>query len=228
LWGLGGVLSARRKALSMRWRASWSLNVSTGGSLVMVTGKIESTLPKVSAQLSAVIARDGPLPEEHFFYSLIGRAVAEWARLEHELDRTIWDLAACDPNDPKRAISSCMTGKIVNFAFRFDAIEDLADLRGFDEQMKRRIRKLKSRAGDYVNKRNRYVHNAWFARSIGDDVDDVISVGQFISFSVKNKTFGHIIITKTEMTNFIHEVQLCIEDIANLRADLQRNLSPSP
>ncbi len=179
-------------------------------------------MPKIIARLDAVLIKQEPLPEKHPFYALIGRVVAEWARLEHELDLIIWDLAKTDP-----AVNSCMTGQIGSYTARFEAIAALTQLRGrHNKSMERRITGLRGQIGSSAKERARYVHDAWFIRSSGDQPGDINEVGRFSNFSVKGKKFGFLPIAEEEAHNFIEKIKQHTESVSKLRSDLSGKLKP--
>ncbi len=172
--------------------------------------------------ISAVIIKQKPLPENHPFYALIGRVVAEWAQLEHGLDLIIWDLAKTDP-----VVNSCITGQIGNYFARFETIAALTQLRGrHGISMDKRITTLRSQIGNSAKERARYVHDAWFIRSSGDQPGDINEVGRFSNFSVKGKKFGFLPIAEEEAHNFIEKIKQHTESVSTLRSDLSGKPTP--
>src|SRR5580700_5640440 len=65
-----------------------------------------SIAAKVSS--TAVLTIHKPLPEEHPFYSVVGRVASEWSHLEHILDLTIWEIIGIRPE-----IAACVTSQIL-------------------------------------------------------------------------------------------------------------------
>ena len=194
----------------------------------MATGVGKMTLQPLQMKavgivgIDAVLVKQIPLPEDHPFYALIGRVVAEWARLEHELDLIIWDFAQTDP-----AVNSCMTGQIGSYTARFEAIAALIQLRGrYDKSMNNRITTLRGQIGNSAKERARYVHDAWFIQTSGDQLGDINEVGRFSNFSVKGKKFGFLPISEEEARKFIEKIKQHTESVSKLRSDLSGKPTP--
>jgi hypothetical protein len=130
-------------------------------------------------ELQLEVTYDQPLPQDDPFMSLIGRVAAEFARIEHLLDMTIWTLSGVDA-----AIGSCITGQLTGQFQRFSALESLATAKGFDQNLLTKIKKLAQRTGEVAKLRNRFVHDAWYAHSPSGEIT------QFRSFSAKDQRFG--------------------------------------
>lgn len=188
----------------------------------MAVGVGKMTLPSFQMKgsgISGIIAtviQQKPLPDDHPFYPLIGRIVAEWARLEHELDLIIWELAETD-----RAVNSCMTAQIGSYAARFEVISALAEFRKRrNKAMEKRISALKGKIGSLAKERARYIHDAWFIQSSGDGPNDTNEAGQFSNFSVTHKKFGFLPITEEKLRRFTQDIRQCAEKLSTLRTDL--------
>ena len=136
-----------------------------------------------------------PLPPEHSFYAVIGRVVAEFAQVEHILDLAIWDLCAAD-----QLLASCITGQLLGQSGRFLALQELADAKGFDKAMWKRIETLKSGAAILFKRRNRFVHDAWYETGVGQ-------TGQFRSYSGKEGVFGFHEVTSADAEKIIVSVK---------------------
>lgn len=185
----------------------------------MAIGKGNISLQPIQLQtkMDAILVKQRPLPDDHPFYALIGRVTAEWARLEHTLDQIIWDLS-----EGSVEALSCTTVQIMSHYPRFKAIKSLARYRGHSDAL---ISDVNKTAGDIQNlsdKRNRYIHDAWFLQTSGDQEGNINEIGQFKSLSAQNKKFGFHPISETEMTDFIRDIQEQAEKISELRQALQK------
>ena len=140
-------------------------------------------------------------------YAMLGRVTAEWAHLEHFIDKIVWDLAGLDG-----ATGSCITGQIPGYAGKCNAIMALLKrLAIMDAPLKARINKLSGKITGTANERNRFTHDAWFER-VEIDVDGHLS--QFKSITHKNDEFGYIPITEDALAE-------CVSSIRNRRDDVQ-------
>ena len=171
-----------------------------------------------ATKIDAVVAKHTPLPEDHPFYPLIGRVVAEWAQLEHVLDLIIWDLTKGD-----KIANSCVTGQIMSHFPRFKTILALAEHRGSDEKTLSEIRSLREKMFGVSEKRNRYIHDAWILQTFGEGMSEV---GQFQNYSEKNKTFGFSPISEEEILNCIEEIKTKTKKISALRSKLLEGPKP--
>ncbi len=175
---------------------------------VKATGVVSVKVTKIDA----AIAKQIPLPETHRFYPLIGRVAAEWAYLEHILDLINWDLTKGD-----KAANSCITGQIMNYLPKFRAIEALAMYYGYDKATVGDIRSLKGKVQRVVDKRNRYVHDAWFLQTIGESTD---KVGQFKSYSERDNQFGFAEIKEKEVLECVDKIRNAAKSASALRSSL--------
>lgn len=177
----------------------------------MPTLKAETGYYKI-VSMDAVLVAQKPLPEDHPFYQLIGRVVAEWAQLEHILDLIIWDLTKGET-----VANSCITNQIMSAFPRFKAILALAEHRGHSETALAKIRSLRGKMQEISDERNRYVHDAWFIQTSGQDMSEV---GQFKSYSEKNKSFGFSPITEAEIIRCIDKIKSASKKASALRSTL--------
>src|SRR5436853_536115 len=95
------------------------------------------------------------LPEEHPFYSLIGRVAAEAAQVEHTLDLIIWELSGV-----KHELGSCITGQLAGAYGRFNAIQALASAKGANRALLNEIETLSNKTNGTLKLRHRFVHDA--------------------------------------------------------------------
>lgn len=151
-----------------------------------------------------------PLPDKHPFFELIGRVVAEFARLEHALDQIIWGLVGGDP----RRLSS-VTGQMTGQGQRLSAIQALAAARGLDAAMLKRIQTLSGRVNEAAKLRNRFVHDAWF-----EPGDAPGAAAQFKSFSAKDRTYGISEITAVDAEETVRLIRDRVADVSQLQRDL--------
>lgn len=192
----------------------------------MATGHANITVPSATIKaygMQAAISVEQPLPDDHPFYALIGRAIAEWARLEHNLDLIIWDLIGS-----KNELSSCLTAEMMNFRPRFNAIVTLLAYHKIDKQFIDNANKLLKTMYEITDDRNRYTHDAWFLRSTSVGVDKVEEVGQFRTFAVKRRRTGFYPVDNTEILEFIEKIKVRTEQIITLRRDISNFRKASP
>jgi hypothetical protein len=86
----------------------------------------------------------------------IGRVVASWAILEHEIDQLIWELAGLEKEQ-----GACITSQLTSVARRIDALVSLARLRKIGAPTIAKFNKFRQRAGALAEKRNRVAHDPW-------------------------------------------------------------------
>lgn len=179
----------------------------------MVSGSGKMTLPSVKMHATGIIGllkEDlKPLPDEHAFYTLIGRIAAEWARFEHILDQIIWALA-----DGPEDINSCITAQVLSFNGRIKAIKALATYRGQDVSKSKEMKKINKKLFDLSEKRNRFIHDAWLVKTIGPFESDP---GQFKSITQSNNEFGFEPISKSELLDVINKIKELAEAATALK-----------
>src|SRR3954462_14881620 len=66
-----------------------------------------------TGQAQAVGAWLTKLPDDHFFYNLVGRVASEWSYFEHTLDLIIWELATWQTDALTDQIPACITAQIM-------------------------------------------------------------------------------------------------------------------
>jgi hypothetical protein len=86
----------------------------------------------------------------------IARMSSSWARLEYDINASIWLLA-----DMRPALGACVTSQIYTINGRLSALLSLAKLRGLDAKILKKINKFceEVRAGQTI--RNRVMHDMW-------------------------------------------------------------------
>ena len=131
-----------------------------------------------------------PLPAQHPRYALIGRVVAEFAQLEHALDRIIWDIVGIN-----QSTASCFTGQIGQHASKFRTITALLkeqNLLGHlpKDYEKKTLIPLQGRVTFASEERNRIVHDAWFG------FPRTRNARQFRSVTSKNSQFGLVAVSR--------------------------------
>lgn len=148
------------------------------------SAKVQVVTESVGISESFSVAALRPLPQDHPFYAKIGRITAEWARLEHVLDVTIWELAGIDPDK-----GSALTGQMLGTNGRLSAISALAALHGHSKRTMADIEELQSASNITAKLRNRFVHDAWYIQ----DANGETSAGQFKNLSATYRRAGTII-----------------------------------
>jgi hypothetical protein len=107
---------------------------------------------------SSTLSVHAPMPDGHPMLSIVGQIVNQWAHVEHVLDTIIWRLAEVEPKK-----GSCITAQLTGSYPRFKAIISLATIRGFDKQLIRDITRMMNDTHATTEKRNRAVHDSWYA-----------------------------------------------------------------
>lgn len=92
------------------------------------------------------------------YASEIAYVISNWARLEYEIDGTIWSLAGLD-DTPK--IGACLTAQYSTANHRFNALISLARIRGVPDFEIGKLNKFKERAMALGERRNRVAHDPW-------------------------------------------------------------------
>ena len=106
------------------------------------------------------------LPDDHKVYAALGRAISEWANLEHVLDMVIADLSRLD-----YPTSACISAQILGATYRIDAITalvirnpNLNPSRTYnkDHPVIKTIASFRGSVEGPQAERNRLVHDPWF------------------------------------------------------------------
>jgi len=122
-------------------------------------------------------------PEDHGIYQLIGRVTAEWARLDHALDRIIWTLAGLLYQE-----GGCITSQLMGATSRYRVIIAQLSLRATHDAafttFVERVDKLMRQSYDPQEERNRIIHDTWYLDA------EKKTPGQFRSWPHKDPQFG--------------------------------------
>jgi hypothetical protein len=151
----------------------------TGGTSVAVSGTATQTIPVSSSlQIQWNIEALQRLPDDHPAFALIGRVAAEWSYLEHTLDRIIWRLSKDDA-----ASIGCITAQLMGAAPRYKAIHAQLIRLGSPPRIVDAVNSLMQSTFDISEKRNRIIHDVWYAMSD-------LSPAQFRVWPKKDQRFG--------------------------------------
>lgn len=157
-----------------------------------------------------------PLPSGHPFYAKIGRVAAGWAELEHTYDVMIWDLY----KNTSQAELSCITGRLIGYRPRAEAVTALCELRGIDAKIISAIKAFSNELGGINNERNRIIHDAWYVSSEGE-------VNQFKIPVYGKERFGFREVDDGEIESLINRIRAKVDALRKLRGDLFAALHPS-
>jgi hypothetical protein len=129
------------------------------------------------------------------FADCIARVASVWARLEYDINVTIWALA-----DTRPALGACITSQIFTLQARLDALLALAKIRQLDSSIIKQINKFAddSRGGQEI--RNRIIHDMW--------LQDRLNPGHM----------GHLRITAAKKLEFV----IASVPLFELTADLEK------
>jgi hypothetical protein len=154
------------------------------------------------------------LPDTHPAYALIGSVAAEWANLEHKLDKTIWDLLGRDD-----ARAACVTAQLMGIMPRYKAIISLLTLQSRTPARERAAKNLIKKVNALMRKshgpsekRNRYVHDAWYMKAASGQP------GQFRAMPFKEPHFGVKDIDLTEVGSTLADIQKLSNEAGRLNA----------
>jgi hypothetical protein len=129
------------------------------------------------------------------FADCIARIASCWARLEYDMNASIWSLAETRP-----AYGACITSQIYTTQGRLNAILALGKLRKLDNRLMKRLNKFSDKIRIGQDVRNRTLHDIW--------LQDRLS----------SATMGHLVIT----ANRILEMKIKSVDLKELRDDLEK------
>jgi hypothetical protein len=156
-----------------------------------------------------------PLPEDHPFYSLIGKIASEWAHLEHALDLLIWDLI-----EAPHQVCACVTAQIMGATPRFNTLIALATWKQKDEKIIEQIRSLMRKTYDIQEARNRIAHDPWYIETQSD------APGQFKSMPRSSLDYGLRDVDEKYIKETIRKIRARAESIRALWNPLM--LKPAP
>lgn len=128
------------------------------------------------------------LPEQHEFYSLVGRIASEWSHLEHVVDRTIWFMLGVEPR-----FGACLTSQYPALGQRCNAECSLGIAKGLKKTDVKPFKKLRGDSYKAANWRARWVHDAWLV-DLGKD-----KPAQFRAMPEVDFRFGAQEISRPEM-----------------------------
>jgi hypothetical protein len=90
------------------------------------------------------------------FADCIARIASCWARLEYDMNVSIWSLSETRP-----AFGACMTSQIYTTQGRLNAILALGKLRKLDHRLMKRLNKFSEQIRIGQDVRNRTLHDVW-------------------------------------------------------------------
>jgi hypothetical protein len=99
----------------------------------------------------------GRPPVDHPIYAQIGRIASEWSHVENLLDAIICELASL----PARQ-GACITGQMMGYAPRLNAIIGLLIDRNVDRKLVDKAHSLMDSLRGVAEERNRFIHDAWY------------------------------------------------------------------
>jgi len=173
----------------------------------------ESIDLSAASGFGATVKAHNVLPDNHPFYILVGRVASEWAHLEHALDTIIWDLS-----DTDQRTGSCITGNLLGHWSRVNAIHALVAHKGGSDELLKRIETFGNRVSSLAKKRNRFVHDAWY-------IDDEGTATQFVSYSAKERKFGHKDIDEGTMRTVCEDIRNKIKELRSIRNEISEEIS---
>ena|ERR1700730_4175859 len=172
-------------------------------------------------QATLVVRAFSKPPEDHPLYAAVGRVAAEWAELEHHLDRIIWQLSGTTPH-----LASCITSQMIGHFPRFNAIRALVSanpkLKTASSSLLKLIEKESGKVSELAEARARRVHDTWFVEQGTGEPH------QFKSMPRKKHVFGFHPEATNDMEKLIGQIAQRIEAIGNLHEKIGAALAPPP
>jgi hypothetical protein len=89
----------------------------------------------------------------------IGRVVAGWAQLEHDIHETVWSLADIEDQN----IGACLTSQYSTVNACLNALLALARLKGYSESQIAKLNKFREYVAALAERRNRIAHDPWLS-----------------------------------------------------------------
>ena len=157
------------------------------------------------------------LPEDHKFYTLVGRVASEWSQLEHICDMTIWEL--CNINS---LYAACITSQIMGVGPRCKVILNLLRVRGFDAETVKRYRRLMADSYEWADRRARIIHDPWYLEA-GEN-----KPAQFRAMPCADQRFGFCEVKEDEILGLLKRIKDLQITAHNLLVELRDSLSASP
>jgi hypothetical protein len=164
---------------------------------------------------SSTMAIQAPMADDHPMLAVVGQIVNQWAHIEHVLDTIIWRLA-----DVEAKKGSCITAQLTGSFPRFKAIISLATIRGLDGKMISDMTQMMFRMQGKTDKRNRVVHDAWYAEATTN------KASQYKSTPFKDYSFGLQESDDKEIKETIDESKRALEEVNKLQEQIT-NLLPA-
>jgi hypothetical protein len=190
-------------------------------SISPVAGPLPITAPIFSDQdlfFPPIVAGGYARPDEdHPVYHLIGRVAAEWSHLEHVLDRIIWHLLGVTPSQ-----AGGLTGQFMGTVPRYRAIiAELTHLKVKEPHLEKylgRVNKLQDATHGPQEKRNRIIHDEWFADSREDQL------AQFRAWPAKDLKFGINPVVRTDIEATVASILNLSERAEQLLKDISAEI----
>jgi hypothetical protein len=179
---------------------------------VRFSGKAQA----LEATVAAHIIIPKKLPEEHPFYSMVGRVASEWSHLEHWLDVAIWELAGVRPKK-----GACITSQIMGVGPRCRVIIMLCTVVGLSESLKVGYKALLNDSYAVAELRARVVHDPWFTSERSDDA------AQFRAMPWADKHYGLRTITQEDIEKTIVKIRCLCDRAKDLRISVRDELRAS-
>jgi hypothetical protein len=157
------------------------------------------------------------LNDDHPVYHLIGRVTAEWSHLEHVLDRILWHLLGVKPEQ-----AACVTGQLIGTGPRYRAIiAQLTYLKIREPNAEKyigRVNKLNDAIHGPQEKRNRIVHDEWFA----DHREEQLA--QFRAWPAKDLRFGISPVLRAEIESTVVAIRKLTDRAEQLFKDIRAHI----
>lgn len=171
---------------------------------VYVVVNVESGPDDVNAVVS--FTAFDPIADDDPLLSLIGRVAVAAARLEQELDVTIWAVMNVDAK-----VGACLTSLLVGPAMRIAALRNLFEQRSMSDAVRLMLKKLDGAVNNLGDKRNRILHDAWYS---GDDGAGM----RLHKTSRSDRSFGLVEVGSAEMQATVEAFSAAISKTRELHA----------
>ncbi|SIO61531.1 hypothetical protein SAMN05443247_08858 [Bradyrhizobium erythrophlei] len=203
-------------------KETFSVAISSG-SLSIGGAGYGSTAGGYGVGKLAYVAPDNLIvaPDGHPIYALVGKVASDWAHVEHTLDVIIWDLSGIDHRK-----GAAITAQIMGAYGRFKAILALLAHPDFSgrkslQAVVRRATDLMNRSSELSDKRNRIVHDPWYAYTVSG------RTAQFKSMPHKDHRYGIQLVDAKVLDGTQNSIREFAKRVDGLKSEISQLLSDS-
>jgi len=149
----------------------------------------------------------------------VGHVAHHWARLEHEINKMIWALAALEPED-----GACITAQIPSMVPRLRALIALVHKNGAGKALLKDLNRFSGKADGLARRRNRVIHDPWFFRENRSENHSQIEFGRLEVTADRRLTYEVKPQTRKEVLDIAHDILAAIKEFNSLRERIHGEL----